>query len=149
MNEIGSKTPAIKQILEYAEKQIKKANDGLACEKERKSSFAYWVQWNFKQIVFNEKKLECWTSIRNAVLSGVEKEGGVSDEEIKSFLIRLRNDFVHSILMSTNKNNTNAIAVEIETIQEDALKQFIGASCISSGSLAELLFNVFQVNVRG
>lgn len=141
-------TPVAQKVLAYAEKQMQRATQEIiGCEAKKKESFTYWVQWNFERMVAAETALHLWTVVSNAVLT--EKSDEVTDAQIKDFLIRYRNDVVKQILQSTHKNSTNVVAVQIEIVQEDARKKFVGASCIDTGSLSELLMDVFGENVRG
>lgn len=71
-----------------------------------------------------------------------------TEKKVIEYLLGYRTELVGQILMKTNSSSTNPIANEIERIQEDELKKFVGYSLISRNSLADILYNVFGVNVK-
>ena len=134
----------------YAAKIVEECDKAIAEmveQRDNKSqSFSFWISWKFQGMISCESCRDRWQNVKKFLESAIADN--MTDEKVVEYLLGYRTELVGQILQKTNSNSTNPISNEIERIQEDELKKFVGYFLMSRNSLADMLYNVFGVNVR-
>lgn len=133
------------EAIKFVERIIASLNEEIkyAVSRKDKNSYSEWFRSYFSDIVRAEKLVGYWEYVLTALNNPLIKE-----EDMLDYLKGIRNHQIKELLLSRVSNSTNPISNEIESIRQDAIKEFVGLTVNDTKSMVDLMVGYFGANPK-